>query len=71
MREAAAKLARTLQGLTVRLADVSQTPAAQSAAAVALALPLLLSKGLSSSVGAVQVPAHDTVCMWCCCVAVW
>ena len=55
VREAAGKLARTLQGLTVRLADVSQTPAAQAAAVAALALPLLLSKGLSSSVGGVQV----------------
>ena len=71
MREAAAKLARTLQGLTVRLADVSQTPAAQSAAAVAQALPLLLSKGLSSSVGAVQVPAHVAVWLCCCSCCCW
>ena len=62
VREAAAKLARTLQGLTVRVADVSQTSAQQSAAAVAVALPLLLSKGLSSSVGVVQVPLVDVVC---------
>ena len=59
VREAASKLARTMQSLTVRLADVSQTPSKQAAAAVAAALPLLLAKGLPSSVGAIQASSDS------------
>ena len=55
MRSAAAKLARSVQSMTVRLCDTTQTPAGQAAAATAAVLPLLLTQGLSSSVGSIQV----------------
>ena len=55
VRAAAETLARTLRGLTLRLADGTQTPPGEAAAAVACALPLLLTKGMPSSVAEVQV----------------
>lgn len=45
---AAAALVRTLRGLTLRMADPELTPAANAAAAIRAALPLLLAKGKSN-----------------------
>lgn len=61
VRAAAITLARTLRSLTLRLADSAQTSPADSAAAVAAAVPLLLEKGLPSSVGEVQGLTLDTL----------
>ena len=47
VRVAAAALVRTLRGLTLRVADPELTPAADAAAAIKAALPLLLAKGTS------------------------
>jgi proteasome component ECM29 len=45
VRVAAAALVRTLRGLTLRVADPELSPAADAAAAIKAALPLLLAKG--------------------------
>ena len=42
---ASAALVRTLRGLTLRMADPELSPAADAAAAIKTALPLLLAKG--------------------------
>ena len=51
-RQAGIALGRAVRGLTLRLADRELTPAAEGSAAIAVALPLLLEKGLASQVGA-------------------
>ncbi|KAK9810293.1 hypothetical protein WJX72_008148 [[Myrmecia] bisecta] len=61
VRLAATTLVRSLRGLTLHLADPAATSAADSAEAVAAALPLLLEKGMSSSVGEVQGLALTTI----------
>ncbi|KAK9795879.1 hypothetical protein WJX73_005986 [Symbiochloris irregularis] len=61
VRAAAATLARTLRGLTLRLADRAQTPPGEALAAVSCTLPLLLEKGIPSSVKEVQGLALDTL----------
>lgn len=53
---------RTVRALTLRLADVEQTPASQGRQAIAAALPLLLETGLPSQVAEVQALALDTTC---------
>ncbi|KAG2487332.1 hypothetical protein HYH03_014048 [Edaphochlamys debaryana] len=50
VRRAALALARTVRGLTLRLADPAHTPPKDCAAAVAVVLPILLEQGLTSSV---------------------
>jgi hypothetical protein len=45
VRVAGVNLARTVRGLTLRLADRELTPPAQGRQAIAIALPLLLEKG--------------------------
>ncbi|PRW21127.1 proteasome-associated ECM29-like protein isoform X1 [Chlorella sorokiniana] len=51
VRVAGVNLARTVRGLTLRLADRELTPPAQGRQAIAIALPLLLEKGACRSVG--------------------
>lgn len=48
-------LRRSVRGLTLRLADVELTPAAQGRQAIGVALPLLLEAGLPSEVGSAVV----------------
>ena len=59
VRVAATALVRTLRGLTLRMADPDLTPAADAAAAIKAALPLLLAKGESSprSLGSAESPS--------------
>lgn len=61
VRAAAATLARTLRGLSLRLADRAQTPPGEALAAVSCTLPLLLDRGIPSSVKEVQGLALDTL----------
>jgi proteasome component ECM29 len=62
VRVAAAGLARTLAALTVRLCDASATAdAADAAAALAVALPLLLRQGVPAQAGEVRGLAVRTV----------
>ena len=61
VRSAAELLAKNLRSLTLRLADRSQTPPGEATAAVSCALPLLLTKGMPSSVAEVQGLALDTL----------
>ena len=46
VRAAAGTLIRTLRGLTLRVADPQLSPPSHAKAAIAVALPLLLEKGV-------------------------
>lgn len=60
VRQSGLALARSLRGLTLRLADPESTPVAFGKEAVAAALPLLLEQGLPSRVDEVRLLAVDT-----------
>ncbi|EFN52702.1 hypothetical protein CHLNCDRAFT_138705 [Chlorella variabilis] len=62
VRQAGIALARSVRGLTLRLADVELTPAGEGRQAVGVALPLMLETGLPSTVPEVQALALDTTC---------
>ena len=61
VRQAGLTLVRCVRGLTLRLTDRELTPASQGKEAVAVALPLLIQKGLPSQVPEVQALAVDTL----------
>ncbi|KAK9834910.1 hypothetical protein WJX81_007994 [Elliptochloris bilobata] len=61
VRVSAAGALRALRGLTLRLCDPAATPPADANDAVALALPLLLEKGVTSQVAEVQGLALTTL----------
>jgi hypothetical protein len=54
VRSAAFVLVRTVRSLTLRLCDRELTPTTDVQQCVAVALPLLLEKGMGSSVGEVR-----------------
>ncbi|GLI60137.1 hypothetical protein VaNZ11_002209, partial [Volvox africanus] len=54
VRRAALSLARTVRGLTLRLADPAHTPAKDCSSAVAVIMPVLLEQGLMSTVSEVR-----------------
>ncbi|KAJ9518457.1 hypothetical protein QJQ45_018491 [Haematococcus lacustris] len=60
VRRAAAGLARSLRGVTLRLCDPSLSPPRDAQAAVGLVLPLMLDQGITSSVEEV-CPARGSV----------
>lgn len=62
VRNAAAILARSLRGVTLRLVDASLSPPADVAAAVAVVLPLMIEQGLGSSVTEVQEGGRGVRC---------
>jgi proteasome component ECM29 len=66
VRAAAAKLIRTLRGLTLRLCDPAHTPRAHSTAATAVVIPLLLStKGVGADAAEVRALAVTTIAKIC------
>ncbi|KAK3264270.1 hypothetical protein CYMTET_26979, partial [Cymbomonas tetramitiformis] len=54
VRTAAGTLMRTIRGLTLRLCDVTQTAPSESTATVAVVLPMLLEKGIQSTVAEIR-----------------
>eukprot|EP00873_Tetraselmis_striata_P043262 jgi/Tetstr1/463526/TSEL_008405.t1 len=66
VRQAAAKLIRTLRGLTLRLCDPAHTPKADAAATTAVIVPLLLStKGVAADAAEVRGLAVTTIAKIC------
>ncbi|KAL6762246.1 proteasome stabiliser-domain-containing protein [Haematococcus lacustris] len=61
VRRAAAGLARSLRGVTLRLCDPSLSPPRDAQAAVGLVLPLMLDQGITSSVEEVRGLAMSVV----------
>ncbi|GIL84022.1 hypothetical protein Vretifemale_12732, partial [Volvox reticuliferus] len=59
VRRAALSLARTVRGLTLRLADPAHTPAKDCSSAVAVVMPVLLEQGLMSNVAEVRALAVE------------
>jgi len=61
VRASAVTLARALRSLTLRVTDREHSAPADAAAAVGISLPLLLDKGMGSTVGEVAALAVDTI----------